>query len=82
MTKIDLSKELYERNYKWLFRIEAPDMVKLLIDTLKGILLKEKPLRYQVLGHSLCGRKEREKAEIFKTGEEISIAPRKVVTLR
>ena len=35
MTKADIAKELYERNYKWLSRNEASDMVELLIDTLK-----------------------------------------------
>ncbi len=38
MTKADIAKELYERNYKWLSRIEATNMVELLIDTLKETL--------------------------------------------
>lgn len=30
-----IAKELYGRNYKWLSRNEASDMIELLIDTLK-----------------------------------------------
>ena len=50
MTKSDIAKELYERNYKWLSRNEASDMVELLIDTLKENMAEGKMVKITGFG--------------------------------
>ena len=50
MTKADIAKELYERNYKWLSRNEATDMVELLIDTLKENMADGKMIKIAGFG--------------------------------
>ena len=50
MTKVDIAKELYERNYKWLSRNEASDMVELLIDTLKENLAEGETVKISGFG--------------------------------
>ena len=50
MTKADIAKELYERNYKWLSRNEATDMVELLLDTLKETLAEGKMVKIAGFG--------------------------------
>jgi integration host factor subunit alpha len=82
MTKADIAKELYERNYKWLSRIEAIDMVELLIDTLKENLADGKTIKIAGFGTFIVRKKGERKGRNLKTGEEIPIAPRRVVTFK
>jgi integration host factor subunit alpha len=82
MTKADIAKELYERNYKWLSRIEAITMVELLIDTLKENLADGKMIKIAGFGTFIVRKKAERKGRNLKTGEEIPIAPRKVVTFK
>jgi len=82
MTKADIVKELYERNYKWLSRMEASDMVELLIDTLKENLADGKTVKIAGFGTFIVRKKGARKGRNLKTGEEIPIAPRKVVTFK
>ena len=82
MTKADLAKELYERNYKWLSRNEASDMVELLIDTLKENLAEGKTIKIAGLGTFTVRKKGARIGRNIKTREEVPIAPRKVVTFK
>jgi integration host factor subunit alpha len=82
MTKADIAKELYERNYKWLSRKEASDMVGLLITTLKENIADGKMIKIAGFGTFIVRKKAERKGRNLKTGEEIPIAPRKVVTFK
>jgi len=82
MTKADIAKELYERNHKWLSRNEASDMVELLIKTLKENLAEGKTVKIAGFGTFMVRKKGERKGRNIKTGEEIPIAPRRVVTFR
>ena len=82
MTKADITKELYERNYKWLSRNEASDMVELLIDTLKENLAEEKMVKIAGFGTFTVRKKGERMGRNIKTREEVPIAPRKVVTFK
>jgi nucleoid DNA-binding protein len=57
MTKADIAKELYERNYKWLSRNEASDMVELLIETLKENLADGKMIKIAGFGTFIVRKK-------------------------
>ncbi len=82
MTKADIAKELYERNYKWLSRNEAFDMVELLIDTLKENLAKGKMVKIASFGTFTVRKKGERMGRNPRTREEVLIPPRKVVTFK
>ena len=82
MTKADITKELYERNYKWLSRNEASDMVELLIDTLKENLAEGEMVKISGFGTFTVRKKGARIGRNIKTREEVPIAPRKVVTFK
>jgi integration host factor subunit alpha len=82
MTKADIAKELYEKNYNWLSRKEASDMVELLIGSLKENLADGKIVKIAGFGTFIVRKKAERKGRNLKTGEEIPIAPRKVVTFK
>jgi integration host factor subunit alpha len=82
MTKADIAKELYERNYKWLSRNEVSDMVELLVDSLRENLAEGKMIKIPGFGTFIVRKKGERKGRNIKTGEEIPIAPRRVVTFK
>ena len=82
MTKADIAKELFERNHKWLSRIEANNMVELLIDTLKDNLADGKTVKIPGFGTFIVRKKGERKGRNIKTGEEVPIPPRKIVTFK
>ena len=82
MTKADIVKKLYERNYKWLSRNEASDMVELLIDTLKENLAEGEMIKIAGFGTFTVRKKGERIGRNPRTREEVTIAPRKVVTFK
>ena len=82
MTKADIAKELYERNYKWLSRNQATDMVELLIDTLKENLAEGKMIKIAGFGTFTVRKKGERIGRNPRTREEVLIPPRKVVTFK
>jgi integration host factor subunit alpha len=82
MTKADIAKELFERNYKWLSRNEASDMVELLIDTLKDNLAEGETVKIAGFGTFIVRKKEERMGRNPKTREKVLIPPRKVVTFK
>ena len=82
MTKADIAKELYERNYKWLSRNEASDMVELLIDTLKEHLAEGETVKIAGFGTFTVRKKGERMGRNPRTREEVPIPPRKVVTFK
>ena len=75
-------KELYERNYKWLSRNQATDMVEVLIDTLKENLADGKTVKIAGFGTFIVRKKGERMGRNPRTREEIPIAPRKVMTFK
>ena len=82
MTKADIAKELYERNYKWLSRNEASDMVELLIDTLKDNLAEGKMVKIASFGTFIVRKKGERIGRNPRTRDKVPIPPRKVVTFK
>ena len=82
MTKANIAKKLYERNYKWLSRNQATDMVELLIDTLKENLAEGKMIKIAGFGTFTVRKKGERIGRNPRTREEVLIAPRKVVTFK
>jgi integration host factor subunit alpha len=80
MTKADIAQEIHERN--GLSRAEAADMVELVIGTIKAHLAEGETVKIAGFGTFLVRKKRERKGRNLKTGEEIPIAPRKVVTFR
>jgi integration host factor subunit alpha len=80
MTKGDIATEVHERN--GLSRTEAAAMVELVIETIKAHLAEGEAVKIAGFGTFLVRKKRERKGRNLKTGEEIPIAPRKVVTFR
>lgn len=80
MTKADLTKELHDKN--GLSRAESVHMVELIIETIKANLAEGKTVKIAGFGTFTVRKKGERKGRIIKTGEEITITPRKVVTFR
>lgn len=82
MTKADIAKEVYERNEMWITKKEASHMVELLITTLKENLADGKTVKIAGFGTFIVRKKGARIGRIIKTGEEVPIPPRKVVTFK
>ena len=80
MTKADLVKEIHERN--GLSNDESAHMVNLVIETLKANMAEGKTVKIAGFGTFMVRKKGERKGRNLKTGEEIPIAPRVVVTFR
>jgi integration host factor subunit alpha len=80
MTKADLANEVYQN--VGISKVEAFDMVELLLNTLKMTLAEGEAIKIAGFGTFLVRKKGARKGRNIKTGEEIPIAPRKVVTFR
>jgi integration host factor subunit alpha len=80
MTKADLANEVYQK--VGISRVEASDMVELLLETLKATLAEGETVKIAGFGTFLVRKKGARKGRNIKTGEEIPIAPKKVVTFR
>ena len=82
MTKADIAKELYARNYKWLSRSEASDMVELVVETLKEQLAEGRMVKLPGFGTFLVRQKGARIGRNPQTGGAVPIAPRKVITFK
>jgi integration host factor subunit alpha len=80
MTKADLANEVYQK--VGISRVEASDIVELLLETLKATLAEGETVKIAGFGTFLVRKKGARKGRNIKTGEVILIAPRKVVTFR
>ena len=80
MTKSDIAKEVYEKT--GLLRNDAVHMVELVLETLKTALSEGQTVKIAGFGTFIVRKKEARKGRNLKTGEEIPIAPRKVVTFK
>jgi len=80
MRKADIANLLYERH--GVPKREAAAMVELLLDEIKERLAQGEEVKIAGFGNFSVRQKRARKGRNPKTGEEIGIAPRRVVTFR
>jgi integration host factor subunit alpha len=80
MTKADLADRMYEKI--GLSKKEALGIVEMLFDSIKGILSEGESIKITGFGTFLVRKKSARKGRNPKTGSELQIAPRKVVTFK
>ncbi len=80
MRKADIANEIYERI--GISKKEAADIVETVLNTIKGVLRKGETVKIAGFGNFVVRSKRARKGRNPKTGEEIGITPRRVVTFR
>ena len=80
MRKTDLANEVYQK--VGIPKKEAADLVETILDTLKGVLRSGETVKIAGFGNFIVRQKKARKGRNPKTGEEIGITPRRVVTFR
>ena len=80
MRKADIANEVYEQI--GLSKKEAAEMIETILDTIKGSLQKGETVKIAGFGNFVVRSKRSRKGRNPKTGEEIGITPRRVVTFR
>jgi integration host factor subunit alpha len=80
MRKVDIANDLYEKI--GIPKKEATDIVEIVLDTIKETLRKGETVKIAGFGNFVVRSKRERKGRNPKTGEEIGITPRKVVTFK
>lgn len=80
MRKADIANEIYEQI--GLSKKEAAEIIETILETLKRVLQKGETVKIAGFGNFVVRSKRARKGRNPKTGEEIGITPRKVVTFR
>ncbi len=80
MTKADIVSEVYEK--VGLSKKEATDIVETVLDTIKETLKVGETVKIAGFGNFVIREKGSRKGRNPKTGENIEITPRKVVTFK
>lgn len=80
MRKADIANEIYERI--GISKKEAADIVETVLSTIKSVLHKGETVKIAGFGNFVVRSKRARKGRNPKTGEEIGITPRRVVTFR
>ena len=80
MRKADIANEIYEEI--GLSKKEAAEIIETILDTLKSQLHKGETVKIAGFGNFVVRSKKSRKGRNPKTGEEIGITPRRVVTFR
>jgi len=80
MTKAELSDRIYEKI--GLSRKEALGIVEMLFESIKSILADGESIKITGFGTFLVRKKSARKGRNPKTGMELEIEPRKVVTFK
>ena len=80
MRKADIANEIYERI--GISKKEAADIIEIVLNTIKGVLQKGETVKIAGFGNFVVRSKRARKGRNPKTGEEIGITPRRVVTFR
>lgn len=80
MRKVDIANDLYEKI--GIPKKEATDIVEMVLDTIKVTLQKGETVKIAGFGNFVVRSKRERKGRNPKTGEEIGITPRKVVTFK
>ena len=80
MTKADIVTEVYEK--VGLSKKEAAEIVEMVLETIKNTLKEGETVKLAGFGNFVVRQKGPRKGRNPKTGEEIEITPRKVVTFK
>lgn len=80
MTKAEIAEIVHER--VGLSKIESAQMVDFVLDTLKTTMASGEDVKISGFGNFMLRSKNSRRGRNPKTGEEIMITPRKVVTFR
>ncbi len=80
MRKADIANEVYEK--VGISKKEASQIMEIILETIKGVLRKGETVKIAGFGNFVIRSKRPRKGRNPKTGEEIGITPRKVVTFR
>jgi len=80
MRKADIANEIYERI--GISKKEASEIIETILNTVKSVLQKGETVKIAGFGNFVVRSKRARKGRNPKTGEEIGITPRRVVTFR
>ena len=80
MRKADIANEIYKQ--VGISKNEAADIVELVLNMLKAVLHKGESVKIAGFGNFVVRSKGARKGRNPRTGEEIGITPRRVVTFR
>src|SRR6187549_2220254 len=80
MRKADIANEIYKQ--VGISKNEAADIVELVLNMLKDVLHKGESVKIAGFGNFVVRSKGARKGRNPRTGEEIGITPRRVVTFR
>ena len=80
MRKADIANEIYTQ--VGISKTEAADIVELVLNMLKAVLQKGDSVKIAGFGNFVVRSKGARKGRNPRTGEEIGITPRRVVTFR
>ena len=80
MRKADIASEIYEQ--VGISKKEAAEIVEVVLNVIKGVLQQGESVKIAGFGNFIVRNKRARKGRNPKTGEEIGITPRKVVTFR
>jgi len=80
MTKADIATQIYERI--GLSKKEASEILEIVLDTIKDTLKEGEMVKIAGFGNFSVRKKGARRGRNPKSGEEIEITPRKVVTFR
>jgi integration host factor subunit alpha len=80
MRKTDIANEIYEK--VGLSKKEASDLVELILNLLKSVLHQGEAVKIAGFGNFVVRSKGARKGRNPRTGQEIGITPRRVVTFR
>lgn len=80
MTKADLISEVFEK--VGLPKQDAEELVEMILDSIKQVLKEGETVKLSGFGNFVVRSKNSRKGRNPKTGQEIEITPRKVVSFR
>jgi len=80
MRKADIANEICEQ--VGISKTEAMDLVEYVLDSIKAVLKNGEPVKIAGFGNFMVRSKGERKGRNPRTGEEIAITPRRVVTFR
>lgn len=80
MTKADIVSQIYEKI--GLSQKEASEILEIVLSTIKGTLKEGETVKIAGFGNFSVRKKGSRKGRNPKSGEEIEITPRKVVTFK
>ncbi|MFN3197757.1 MAG: integration host factor subunit alpha [Bradymonadia bacterium] len=81
MTKADIVEQVYQ-NLGGFSKKEAAEIVEFVFETIKGTLEKGEKIKISGFGNFVVRQKKERTGRNPQTGQEITIAPRKVLTFK